>query len=141
LNANWASAALERVELLLRIEQAFGTRLDDRVLAEAETGCRPDFPRSGAVNGLSAVATNARQCRTRAPAIPSSGIADGSPPRNDSRRVAPSRPGRRLTKNAPDFFRKTKEKAQGLTFGELFFRSPERVARSWRSAGSGVAIS
>src|ERR1700682_6342116 len=29
--------SLERVELLLRIEQAFGTRLDDRVLAEADT--------------------------------------------------------------------------------------------------------
>ena len=29
--------SLERVELLLRIEQAFGARLDDRVLAEADT--------------------------------------------------------------------------------------------------------
>src|SRR5579862_885110 len=29
--------SLERVELLLRLEKTFGTRLDERVLAEAET--------------------------------------------------------------------------------------------------------
>jgi len=44
--------SLERVELLLRIEQAFGTRLDDRVLAEAETVQDLISRASVAVNGL-----------------------------------------------------------------------------------------
>src|ERR1700730_9129452 len=37
LEQRWIKGSLERVELLLRIEQSFGTRLDDRVLAEADT--------------------------------------------------------------------------------------------------------
>src|ERR1700730_2477073 len=47
--------SLERVELLLRIEQAFGTRLDDRVLAEADT-VRDLLSALSAANGSLAVA-------------------------------------------------------------------------------------
>src|SRR5437879_7651606 len=70
--------SLERVELLLRIEQAFGTRLDDQVLAEADT-VQDLISALGAVNGLPAVAPTRAGVATRAPEISSRGIADGLP--------------------------------------------------------------
>src|SRR3979490_798881 len=79
--------SLERVELLLRIEQAFGTRLDDRVLAEAET-VQDLISALAAVHGLPAAPPTRRWAARGA---------------NDARRVAPSRPGRRH-ENALDFF-------------------------------------
>ena len=47
--------SLERVELLLRIEQTFGIRLDDRVLAEADT-VRDLISALSAANGSPAIA-------------------------------------------------------------------------------------
>src|SRR5713101_2379082 len=70
--------SLERVELLLRIEQAFGVRLDDRVLAEADT-VEDLISALGAVNGSPAVAPLRSGAATRAPQIPSGGIAEGLP--------------------------------------------------------------
>src|SRR6266853_4389265 len=70
--------SLERVELLLRIEQTFGTRLDDRVLADADT-VQDLISALGAVNGLPAVAPTRAGVATRAPEISSRGIADGLP--------------------------------------------------------------
>jgi len=126
--------SLERVELLLRIEQAFGTRLDDRVLAEADT-VQDLISALGAVNGLPAVPPTRAGVATRAPEIPSSGIADGLPTaQNDSRRVAASRPGRRH-ENAPDFVEDEGE-SRGLTFGELF-SGAERVAAELAQRGIG----
>src|ERR1700733_10201350 len=45
--------SLERVELLLRLEKTFGTRLDERVLAEADT-VQDLISALSAVNGASA---------------------------------------------------------------------------------------
>jgi len=102
--------SLERVELLLRIEQAFGTALDDRVLAEAET-VQDLISALGAVNGLSAVATTRASVATRAPAIPSSGIADGLPTAQTIQDVvAPSRRAD-ATKRHLIFFRRRESQA------------------------------
>src|ERR1700730_1662118 len=68
--------SLERVELLLRIEQTFGTRLDDSVLAEADT-VQDLISALSAANGSPAVAPMGSGGAGRAPKIPSGGIAEG----------------------------------------------------------------
>src|ERR1700682_2420561 len=63
--------SLERVELLLRIEQSFGTRLDDRVLAEADTA-QDLLSALSTVTGSSAAAPTRDGVAPRAPKIVSS---------------------------------------------------------------------
>ena len=70
--------SLERVELLLRIEQTFGTRLDDRVLADADT-VQDLISALNAVNGSPAAAPLRTDVTTRGPKTPSGGIAEGLP--------------------------------------------------------------
>src|ERR1700731_2701698 len=66
--------SLERVELALRIDAAFGARPDDRVLAEADT-VQDLISALIAVNGSSAAAPTRDGVTTRAPKILSSEIA------------------------------------------------------------------
>src|SRR3981081_2810702 len=68
--------SLERVELLLRIEQTFGTRLDDSVLAEADT-VQDLISALSTVNDSPALAPLGSGGATRAPKIPSGGMAEG----------------------------------------------------------------
>src|SRR5260370_30103833 len=82
LESELGLGSLERVELLLRIEQAFGTRLDDRVVAEADTvqdlisglGAVNGSPGTLTVNSSTAVALTRTGVATRAPEISSGGI-------------------------------------------------------------------
>jgi len=126
--------SLERVELLLRIEQAFGTRLDDRVLAEAET-VQDLISALGAVNGLPAVAPTRPGVATRAPEISSGGIADGLPTAQTIQDVLRHRGRADATKRHLIFFEDEGE-SRGLTFGELF-SGAERVAAELAQRGIG----
>src|ERR1700756_892475 len=65
--------SLERVELLLRIEQAFGARLSDSVLADADT-VQDVITALIAADGLYASGPGA-SVATRAPRISADGIA------------------------------------------------------------------
>jgi len=135
--------SLERVELLLRIEQAFGTRLDDRVLAEAETvqdlisalGAVNGSPGTFTVNGLPTVAPTRTGVATRAPEISSRGIADGLPTAQTIQDVLRHRGRADATKTHLIFFEDEGE-SQGLTFGELF-SGAERVAAELAQRGIG----
>src|ERR1700737_4718185 len=69
--------SLERVELLLRIEQTFGTRLGDRVLAEADTVQDLVSALSSADGLVDSVARTS--VATRTPKIRNDGIAEGLP--------------------------------------------------------------
>src|SRR3981189_3300927 len=128
--------SLERVELLLRIEQAFGARLDDRVLAEAET-VQDLISALGAVNGLPAVAPTRAGVATRAPEIPSGGIADGLPTAQTIQEVLRHRGRADATKTHLIFFEDEGE-SRGLTFGEPFSgaeRAAAEVAQRGRRRG------
>src|SRR3981189_2052769 len=126
--------SLERVELLLRIEQAFGARLDDRVLAEAETvGDLISAPGHG--NGLPAVTPTRTGVATRAPEISSRGIADGLPTAQTIQDVLRHRGRADATKTHLIFFEDEGE-SRGLTFGELF-SGAERVAAELAQRGIG----
>src|SRR6202022_4162437 len=69
--------SLERVELLLRIEQTFGARLDDRVLADADT-VQDLISALSAADG-SLTHEPGRNVAERPPEIRSTGIAEGLP--------------------------------------------------------------
>jgi len=135
--------SLERVELLLRIEQAFGTRLDDRVLAEADTvqdlisalGAVNGSPGTFTVNGSTAVAPTRTGVATRAPEISSGGIAEGLPTAQTFQDVLRRRGRADATKTHLIFFEDEGE-SRGLTFGELF-AGAERVSAELAQRGIG----
>jgi fatty-acyl-CoA synthase len=153
--------SLERVELLLRLEQAFGTRLDDRVLAEADT-VQDLISALSAVNGSPFTAsahgepgtftlnpssegysvngepTAAALCGTltsRPPRMPSSGIAEGLPAAETFQDVLRHRGRADAAKTHLIFFEDEGE-SPALTFGELL-AGAERVATDLAGRGIG----
>src|SRR6202790_3253573 len=126
--------SLERVELLLRIEQAFGTHLDDRVLAEADT-VQDLLSALRAVNGSPAVAPLRSGVATRAPQIPSGGIAEGLPAAETFQDVLRHR-GRADTAKTHLIFFEDEGESPALTFSELF-AGAERVAAELAGRGIG----
>src|SRR6202140_1526632 len=62
--------SLERVELLLRLEKTFGTRLDERFLAEADT-IQDLIAALGAVHGAYSAPALRVEIESRAPGISS----------------------------------------------------------------------
>jgi fatty-acyl-CoA synthase len=126
--------SLERVELLLRIEQAFGTRLDDSVLAEADT-VGDLISALSAADGSSAVAASHTSIATRAPKIPSGGIAEGLPTAETFQDVLRHRGRADAAKTHLIFFEDEGE-SPALTFGELF-AGAERVAAELAQRGIG----
>jgi|SRR5579872_31275 len=125
--------SLERVELLLRIEQAFGVRLSDRVLAEADTV-------QDVISALSAAdrvfASEPRpSVATRVPRISPDGIAEGLPTAETFQNVLRYRGRVDAAKTHLIFFEDEGESA-ALTFGELF-AGAERVAADLIQRGIG----
>jgi len=125
--------SLERVELLLRIERAFGVRLSDRVLAEADTVqdlisalSAADFSLAG-VPGQSAAA--------RLPQIVAHGIAEGLPAAETLQQVLRYRARTDATTTHLIFFQEEGE-SPALNFGELF-AGAERVAADLVQRGIG----
>ena len=140
--------SLERVELLLRIEQSFGTRLDDRVLAEADTvqdllsalSTVTGSPGTFTVNSSTAVAASRSGAAARAPQIPSGGIAQGLPAAQTFQDVLRHRGRADAAKSHLIFFEDEGE-SPALTFGELL-AGAERVAAelAGRGVGRGDAV-
>jgi 1-acyl-sn-glycerol-3-phosphate acyltransferase len=137
--------SLERVELLLRIEQAFGTRLDDRVLAEADTvqdlisalSVATGAPLVSASGGLQVEPAPAARAdvTARAPKISSSEIAEGLPAAETFQDVLRHRGRADAAKTHLIFFEDEAE-SPALTFGELF-AGAERVAAELAQRGIG----
>ncbi len=129
--------SLERVELLLRLEQAFGTRLDESVLAEANTvqdlisalSATGSMPESPSVSGEPTAAI------TRAPRISSGGIAEGLPAAETFQDVLRRRGRADASKTHLVFFEDEGENP-ALTFGELL-AGAERVAAELTERGIG----
>jgi fatty-acyl-CoA synthase len=134
LESELGLGSLERVELLLRIEQTFGTRLDDRVLAEAET-VQDLLSALAAVKGPPTAAPSRPRTATRAPKISSGGIEEGLPDAETFQEVLRHRSRADAAKAHLIFFEDEGE-SLALTFGELF-AGAERVAAELRSRGIG----
>ena len=126
--------SLERVELLLRIEQAFGTRLDDRVLAEADT-VRDIISALSAANGSPAIALDPGRHSTSVLEVPSGGIAEGLPAAKSLQDVIRIR-GRAEANQKHLIFFEDEGESPGLTFGELL-AGAERVAAELTQRGIG----
>ncbi len=126
--------SLERVELLLRIEQTFGTRLDDRVLADADT-VQDLISALNAVNGSPAAAPLRTDVTTRGPKTPSGGIAEGLPAAKTLQDVFRHRGRADAAKTHLIFFEDEGE-SPSLAFGELF-AGAERVAAELAQRGIG----
>ncbi len=134
--------SLERVELLLRLEKAFGTRLDENVLAEAET-VQDLISALVTSNGDSAdhfTASNPRaEAIGRAPKISSSGLAEGLPTAESFQDVLRLRGRVDAARTHLIFYKDEKEdngEDSSLTFGELF-AGAERVAAELVRRGIG----
>jgi fatty-acyl-CoA synthase len=125
--------SLERVELLLRIEQAFGARLDDRVLAEADT-VQDLISALSAADG-SLVSEPRRSVAARVPEILSNGIAEGLPTAETFQNVLRYR-GRVDTAKTHLIFFEDEGESPALTFGELF-AGAERIAADLVQRGIG----
>jgi fatty-acyl-CoA synthase len=126
--------SLERVELLLRIDQAFGARLDDRVLAEADT-VQDLISALIAVNGSSAAAPTRDGVAPRAPKILSSEIAQGFPTAETFQDVLRLR-GRADAAKPHLIFFEDEGESPALTFGYLL-SGAERVAAELAKRGIG----
>ncbi len=128
--------SLERVELLLRLEKSFGTRLQESVLAEADTV--QDLISALAVsNGSSAASTPRAEVIERAPRISSTGLAEGIPAAETFQDVLRLR-GRAAHGAAQThlIFYEDEGESPALTFGELF-EGAERVAADLAQRGIG----
>jgi 1-acyl-sn-glycerol-3-phosphate acyltransferase len=126
--------SLERVELLLRLEKAFGTRLDDRVLAEADT-VQDLIVALGAANPETAVLTVRRDLTMHPSRISSGGIAEGLPAAETFQDVLRHRGRVDAAKTHLIFFEDEGE-SPALTFGELL-AGAERVAAELAERGIG----
>src|SRR5216684_5398991 len=128
--------SLERVELLLRIEQTFGTRLDDHILADADT-VQDLISALNAVNGSPAAAPLRTDVTTRGPKTPSGGIAEGLPAAKTLQDVFRHRGRADAAKTHLIFFEDEGE-SPSLAFGELF-PGPSAWPRKRARAETGVA--
>jgi 1-acyl-sn-glycerol-3-phosphate acyltransferase len=140
--------SLERVELLLRLDKTFGTRLDENVLAAAETvrdllaavgaatGVRP--PDGQAQNGFGGRSEAAPFVRAAEVSFP--GEADGLPTVETLQEVLRYR-GRADASRTHLIFYEDDAEGPSLTFGELL-EGAERVAADLarRGIGRGDAV-
>ena len=126
--------SLERVELLLRLEKTFGTRLDERFLAEADT-VEDLISALSAANGASAPSARPIEVAPRTAAISSSGIAEGIPAAQTFQDVLRHRGRVDAAKTHLIFFEDDAE-GPSLTFGELL-AGAERVAAELTQRGIG----
>jgi 1-acyl-sn-glycerol-3-phosphate acyltransferase len=126
--------SLERVELLLRLEKTFGTRLDEHVLAEAET-VNDLILALSAAQGASPTPASHIEVAPHARAISSTGIAEGIPAAQTFQEVLRHR-GRVDAAKTHLIFFEDKAESPLMTFGELL-AGAERVAAELTLRGIG----
>jgi fatty-acyl-CoA synthase len=120
--------------LLLRLEKSFGTRLDEEVLAGAET-VQDLITALGAANGVSAAFGARAEAAVRAPGISFPEQAEGVPTAEAFQEVLRHR-GRADASRTHLIFYEDEGESGSLTFGELL-AGAERVAADLAQRGIG----
>jgi 1-acyl-sn-glycerol-3-phosphate acyltransferase len=126
--------SLERVELLLRLEKIFGTRLDEEVLAGAET-VQDLITALTAANGASGASGVRAEASVRAAEISFPGRAEGVATAETFQEVLRHR-GRADASRTHLIFYEDEKEGPSLTFGELL-AGAERVAANLARRGIG----
>jgi len=141
LDRDLGLGSLERVELLLRLEKAFSTQLDEGVLADAET-VQDLIAAVAAANGNAAVPAVSTESDARALGISLTGKArlldgqaDGIPAADTFQDVLRYRGRADASRTHLNFYEDEREGAS-LTFGELL-EGAERVAADLAQRGIG----
>jgi len=134
LDRDLGLGSLERVELLLRLEKTFGTRLEESVLAEAET-VQDLISALGAPSGVPAASHGAAEPAVRAPEISRAGHAEELAAADTFQDVLRYR-GRADARRAHLIFYEDEGESPSLTFGELA-EGAERVAADLAKRGIG----
>jgi fatty-acyl-CoA synthase len=131
--------SLERVELLLRLEKTFGTRLDEEVLAGAET-VQDLITALSSANGATASAGASAEAAPRTREISFPGQAEGIPAAETFQDVLRHR-GRADASRTHLIFYEDEKEGVSLTFGELL-TGAERVAANLarRAIGRGDTV-
>ncbi|HEV2522953.1 MAG TPA: AMP-binding protein [Candidatus Acidoferrales bacterium] len=130
--------SLERVELLLRLDKTFGTRLDENVLAEAETVQDLISALSAATGSQQAegqASSAASEFPGRAPETILTGKATGFPAAETFQKVLRLR-GREDASRTHLIFYEDEGEGPSLTFGDLL-EGADRVAADLRNRGIG----
>ena len=134
LDRDLGLGSLERVELLLRLEKKFGARLDEEVLAGADT-VQDLVAALSATNGAPSVIGVRAEAAVRAPGISFPGQADGIPSAATFQEVLRHR-GRTDASRTHLIFYEEEGESASLTFGELL-EGAERVAADLAKRGIG----
>ncbi len=134
LDRDLGLGSLERVELLLRLEKTFGTRLDEEVLASADT-VQDLITALSVANGSSAALGVRAEAAVRATQISFPGQAEGVPSAETFQEVLRHR-GRADASRTHLIFYEDDGESPSLTFGELF-EGAERVAADLAQRGIG----
>ena len=117
LDRDLGLGSLERVELLLRLEKTFGTRLDEEVLAGAET-VQDLITALSAANSASGPLDVRTETAVRATGISFPGQAEGVPAAETFQEVLRHR-GRADASRTHLIFYEDEGEGSSLTFGEL----------------------
>src|SRR5580700_3008672 len=134
LDRDLGLGSLERVELLLRLEKSFGTRLDEEVLAAADT-VQDLIAALGAANGAPAVFGARAEAAVREARVSFPGQAEGVPAAETFQEVLRHR-GRADASRTHLTFYEDEGEGPSLTFGELL-EGAERVAADLAQRGIG----
>jgi fatty-acyl-CoA synthase len=134
LDRDLGLGSLERVELLLRLEKSFGTRLDENVLAGAGT-VQDLITALSAANGTPTSVGAQTEIAARATAIFVPGQTVGIPAAETFQEVLRQR-GRADASRTHLIFYEDEGEGASLTFGELF-AGAERVAADLAQRGIG----
>jgi fatty-acyl-CoA synthase len=141
LDRDLGLGSLERVELLLRLEKTFGTRLEENVLAEADT-VQDLITALGAANGVARASNvpaasdaSAAGSSFTSAAHPGDGPAEGLPAAETLQDVLRHR-GRADASRAHLVFYQDEGESPVLTFGDLL-EGAERVAADLAQRGIG----
>jgi fatty-acyl-CoA synthase len=134
LDRDLGLGSLERVELLLRLEKSFGARLDEEVLASAET-VQDLIAALSAANGAPATASVRVEAAVRDTQVGFPGQAVGIPAAETFQEVLRHR-GRADASRTHLIFYEDEGESASLTFGELL-EGAERVAADLAQRGIG----
>jgi 1-acyl-sn-glycerol-3-phosphate acyltransferase len=134
LDRDLGLGSLERVELLLRLEKSFGTRLDEEVLAGATT-VQDLIAALGAANGGSTALEVGAEASVRTTEISFPGQAEGVPAAETFQEVLRHR-GRADASRTHLIFYEDEGESTSLTFGELL-SGAECVAADLAQRGIG----
>ena len=134
LDRDLGLGSLERVELLVRLEKTFGARLDEEVLAGAET-VQDLIAALSSANGAPVVLPVPAETTERAPGISFRGRAEGIAHAETFQEVLRHRARADASRTHLIFYEEGGE-SLSLTFGELY-EGAERVAADFAQRGIG----